>query len=278
MTRPPVRCIFCGYSGPLTDEHIYSRGVHRFLPPGRMRKYRKLTTTVYPDFAEFRYVKRAGDMRDWQVRCVCEKHCNNGWMRRRIENPARPLLRKLIQGQDIRLHAEQQKIIAAWAVLKAMVAEYDREGYVTTHHTHRKFLMKYHRPPFDTWTVWIGHFVRDKWQPYFASIPFLFLSAKQEARRTNERATYYNSGISTQVIGQLFIQVIRSPARDFIKRWRFATPDKGTLIRIWPPAPFSVAWPPRTMTDRDADYAVGALKTFLEDRAYAVRQRRLNLI
>jgi hypothetical protein len=140
---------------------------------------------------------------------------------------------------------------------------------------HRKYLMKHHKPPIDSWVVWIGHYIRHHWQPYFGSVPFLYLSPKQEARRTNERATYYNSNISTQVIGQLFIQVIRSPARDFIKRWRFATPDKGTLTRIWPPAPFSIAWPTRTMTDRDADYTVGALKNFLEDRAYTFREARL---
>jgi hypothetical protein len=58
--------------------------------------------------------------------------------------------------------------------------------------------------------------------------------------------------MSTQVIGQLFIQIIRSPARDFIRGWRFSTPDKGALYRIWPPTGFSIPWPGRTMTDHDA--------------------------
>jgi hypothetical protein len=242
-----------------------------------MKKYRKLSTVVYPDYANFQYIKRSGDMRDWQVKCVCERTCNNGWMRRNIEDPARPILIHLIQGHRLRLRPSQQKIVAAWAVLKAMIAEYDAEAYITTHHTHRKFLMSHHEPPRAGWAVWIGHYERKKWQPHFASVPFLFLSAKQEARRTNERATYYNSNITTQVIGQLFIHIVRSPAHDFIMRWRFAPPDKGTLFRIWPPPEFSVSWPGRTMTDRDADHVVGALKDALEARAYAIRAARVQV-
>jgi hypothetical protein len=34
-------------------------------------------------------IKRVGDIRDRKVRCVCEKNCNSGWMRSRVENLAR---------------------------------------------------------------------------------------------------------------------------------------------------------------------------------------------
>jgi hypothetical protein len=81
------------------------------------------------------------------------------------------------------------------------------------------------------------------------------------------RLTYDSSRASPftdpQVVGQLFVQIIRSPARDFIGRWRFSTPDKGSLFRIWPPAGFSIRWPGRTMTDRDADYVTTALRDYL---------------
>jgi hypothetical protein len=274
MTRPPTRCIFCGYSSKLTNEHLYPRWTHKFFPPRSMTKYYKRAAVVYPEYSDVSLIKRPGDMRDWQVKCVCEDRCNNGWMRRNVENKARRVMISLMRGDRFRLRPHQQRLVATWAILKAMVAEYDPTGYVTSHHTHRKFLMNHGVPPTEGWTVWIGHYQRYQWQGHFISIPFLFLSPKQEARRTNNRATYYNSSISTQVIGQLFIQVIRSPARDFIKRWRFTTPEKGALFRIWPPTPFSVSWPSKIMTDRDADYAAGALKTFLEERAYAKRAAR----
>jgi hypothetical protein len=97
-----------------------------------MTKYRKLEATVYLDKSDVSYIKRAGDIRDFQVKCVCEKRCNNGWMRRKIENVARPIMIPLITGQDTRLLPNHQAIVARWAVLKAMIAEYDINAHVTT--------------------------------------------------------------------------------------------------------------------------------------------------
>jgi hypothetical protein len=218
---------------------------------------------VYFDRSDVKLLKRSGDIRDWQIKCVCGK-CNNGWMRR-IENVSRLVMIPLILGTKCRVSPNQQKIIASWAILKAMIAEFDVHGHATTHHTQRKSMMKNQSMSMDTWTVWIGHYIRNRWVAYYGSIPFLYLSDKQLAKRTNMRATYYNSNISTQVVGQMFIHVIRSPASRFIKRWRFSTPDKGSLYRIWPPSQFSVTWPSNSMSDRDADYAASALANFFED-------------
>ncbi|HUH84850.1 MAG TPA: hypothetical protein VLX85_09570, partial [Stellaceae bacterium] len=116
------------------------------------------------------------------------------------------------------------------------------------------------------WAVWIGHYKRDKWKGYWGSNPFLYLSDNDKRRRPGKEATFFNSHISTQVIGELFIHVIRSPARSFIDGWRFSPPHKGTLFRIWPPSGVSIAWPARTMTDHDADYVASALFLFLQER------------
>src|SRR5215469_2942852 len=95
-------------------------------------------------------------------------------------------------------------------------------------------------------------------------IPALILPNNIVAKRKSKKATYYNSGATSQLIGQLFIQVMRSPHRKLISRWRFATPDGGALFRIWPPSDISIVWPGRSLTARDVDYAVGALKEWLE--------------
>jgi hypothetical protein len=103
------------------------------------------------------------------------------------------------------------------------------------------------------------------------SLPFLYLSPKQELRRgSNIRATHFNSHITTLVIGKVFIQVIRSPARGFVDRWRFSLPHKGSLFRIWPPTGVSIVWPGRFMTDLDADRAAGAMYDFIMDRLAGV--------
>jgi len=250
-------CIFCG-SGNLTHEHIFSRWTHKFLPARSMSKYHVRRRELFIE-PENRWIKRLGDIRDWKVRCVCETKCNNGWMRKHIEDVASPIMTLLIKGEQVRLTPEQQRHIAAWAALKAMIAEYDPNSWVTTHHMQRKYLMRSFLPPSRGWAIWIGHYVRKAWVPYWGSMPFLVVSNKQLCRKGSDRtATYYNS-ISTQIMGQLYIQVIRTPSTEVINNWRFALPDKGSLFRIWPPTDTSIKWPGRTMTDRDADYVMGAL-------------------
>lgn len=238
-----------------------------------MKKYYVVRADAQIEKTDRFLIRRAGDIRDWQIQCVCGRVCNNGWMRQRIENTARSIMFPLIEGDAFvkggttRILPHQQKIIASWAVLKAMVAEYDSHSWVTTHHTHRKHLMARTAPPPHGWAVWIGPYLRGNWLPHWGSSPFLYFSPKQEVRRGSDiRASYYNSHISTQVIGKLYIHVIRSPARDFINRWRFSLPDKGSFFRIWPPSDVSIIWPGQFMTDRDADYVMGALYNFIMDR------------
>jgi hypothetical protein len=50
-----------------------------------------------------------------------------------IEDLARRILIPLIRGQDIRLSPDNQTLIATWAVLKAIIGEYDERLPVTVH-------------------------------------------------------------------------------------------------------------------------------------------------
>jgi hypothetical protein len=186
-------------------------------------------------------------------------------MRRSIDEPARVVMIPLIEGQSIRLTPDQQRIVANWATLKAIVAEYDQSGHVVTHHMQRKRLMQKLLPPDEGWTVWIGDHARTpKGAFHWGSFPALILPNHIAAKRKSRRANYYNCAASSWIVGRLFIQVMRSPHRKFISRWRFSTPSGGVLYRIWPPAGASIVWPPPSMTARDVDYAVGAFKDFLE--------------
>ncbi|MGJ4954948.1 hypothetical protein ACQR1H_04855 [Bradyrhizobium sp. HKCCYLRH2015] len=254
-----THCIFCG-APQMNGEHIFSRWSHKFLPSRSMKKYDVARVDAKPTQSDRFLIKRTGDIRDWKVQSVCETNCNNGWMRR-VENLARPIMIPLIdrdallRGETTRVLPHQQKIIATWAVLKAMVAEFDAHSWATTHHSQRKYLMKRLTPPAHGWAVWIGAYLRVSWPTHWGSSPFLYLSPKQEARRgANLAATFYNSHSSTQVIGSLFIHVLRSPAHDYIETWKFSPPDGGSIFRIWPPSDVSISWPGTIMTDRDADY------------------------
>jgi len=271
ITPPAItKCIFCGAGPPLTQEHVFSRWTHRYLPKGRIGKYQSVRGVRNPSDSEHHVINRPGDIRDWQIRCVCERTCNNGWMRKAVEDRARPILLPLIKGDSVRITPAQQELIATWATMKAMVAEWTIRGNVTTNHMQRKRMMWRQLPPERNWGVWIGRFVipfafwlpcigHPKWESH----PFLLLSDTVAARRPNKIATYFNSQSSTQVIGELFIHVLRSPMPTLIPRWRFSPPNGGTIFRIWPRTATSIVWPQRTMTDLDAVCTANAFMNFV---------------
>jgi hypothetical protein len=181
----------------------------------------------------------------------------------RLENLARPIMISLIKGEKIRLSPHHQAIVATWATLKAMVAEYGDSEYVTTHHMQRKYLMRHRSPPATGWAIWIAHFHRQIWGPHWLSRPFLAVSDERIARYPGGLAPYFNSHSTTQVIGQLFIQIVRSPVPNFVDRWRFSLPRGQALFRIWPPSGYSIPWPAGTINDGTAQYIGDAVKEFL---------------
>jgi len=263
---PPRKCIFCGFVGKLTREHVMSRWTHQLLPPRTMTKYRQLHATALPTSTTFKIGKVPGDIRDWQILGVCGPTCNNGWMRQFVEDPARPIVSDLIAGKSVLLTPEKQRKTATWASLKVMVAEYGIGEYVTTHHTQRKRMMRSQLPPQDGWGVWIGAYKRISWPNYWSSTPFLVLPDHRAAARPNKVATFYNGQASTLSIGELFIVVIRSPKEDLPRRFVFRPPNNGTLFRIWPPTTTNIRWPATVLTDRDADYVAHRFKEFMEQK------------
>src|ERR1700685_4179152 len=212
MTAPVTKCIFCS-SPKITNEHIFSHCTHKYMGPRRHGRAASHVGNVDLDRDERRLAKLAGQVRDWQVKCVCggdHTTCNNGWMRS-IENRARPALIPLILGKATTLQTEDQAVIATWAVLKVMVAEYDRNAHVATHWTHRQWIKKRHSVPAG-WGVWIGHFKRTHWRPEWISSWFLAQSQRMIARYGRRtRVSFYNGSSVTQIIGDLFIQVIHFP-------------------------------------------------------------------
>ncbi len=265
-SHPITKCIFCG-SPNLTREHVFSRWTHKFLEPRQKARALGHIGRQYPDpsRSHAEIVKLPGQVRDWKVTCVCggtHLTCNNGWMRR-IEDSARPILIPLINGDDTRVYPQDQAIIAAWAVLKAIVGEYDGRYVTNVHYKQRKYLMDHGLPPEKGWGVWIGCFIRRNWVGEWMSCPFLLLPDHITNRLPNREATHFNSCASTQVINKLFIHVIHTPNPRFIPRFRFSLPHNGTLFRIWPPSKTSFRWPGRPLDDRDADVAADTVGTLV---------------
>jgi hypothetical protein len=272
--KEPTRCIFCGIDGVttplgrLTREHVFSDGTRRFVPQST-NSYISLRATAYLDHTQYIEVPRHGDIRDWQVRCVCAK-CNNGWMRTKVDECARPILTSLIKGQQVRVSASDQIKVATWATLKAMVAEFAESECVTTHHMQRRRLLLRQLPPLHGWAVWIAHYVRKEWLPSWISIPFLvFLTDLPLCTQIDGLPTTIAMQPRKLSASSLFMSyVLRSPMPGFAApKWKFNIPRGQLLFRIWPPTDASIIWTAGTITDRTADYIAGAVKEFMAKTA-----------
>jgi hypothetical protein len=57
-----------------------------------------------------------------ETKKLCRRQCNNGWMSD-LENAVRPTMVCLINDIAMELDAEQQRLLALWAVKTAMVIE-----------------------------------------------------------------------------------------------------------------------------------------------------------
>lgn len=245
-----TKCIFCG-SPNVSDEHVFSRWTHKYMSPRLPGATLGLSGVSYLDRHDVQEVRLKGAVRDWLVKCVCggtKAHCNTGWMND-LEKAARPLLLPLILGKHTRLSPEKQETIAAWVALKAMISEYNPGDFVTTRQRHRDRLMRIKKPPAKGWGIWIGHCPHQKSPTEWTSSAFSIVD--KLAPGGDRLPSYYNGHSTTQIIKQLFIQVIRGPASDFVERWKFATPDGGALRRIWPPTGYSFDWPPAGLSVRE---------------------------
>lgn len=117
-------CIFCG-SADLSEEHIFSRWLHKHLPPvanqtlhvtgaeaaigGKPIKFSRAT------------LKKGKGVTSTTVRCVC-RACNHGWMEK-IERGVRPYLPTLISGSADVISGSSQKALIDWVTLKFMIMD-----------------------------------------------------------------------------------------------------------------------------------------------------------
>jgi hypothetical protein len=112
------------------------------MPPRKRGKASASVDKQYVDKIEEKVVKLPGQLRDWQVKCVCggtHLTCNGGWMKS-IEDQAKPIMKDLIVGNERRISPDEQKIIATWAILKVIIAEYDVKGDITIHYKQRQYI------------------------------------------------------------------------------------------------------------------------------------------
>jgi hypothetical protein len=246
--RDTQSCIFCGGT-PTTKEHVFSEWTHALMGPKDQGPTKQFLAFERPDRTDFASdLRLRGPLRAWQIKCVCEANCNNGWMRN-IENAAIPVMTPLIRGQRTILSPADQKIIATWAALKTTVAHHNfvpprkRKEFAST------------REPQTECYVWIGHCPNYELNTAWDSRPFT-------QRKPNEPVSPRspNGYSSTLILNRLLIHVVNGIEN---LRLRFKSRDgralTGNVIPIWPPTDMSVPWPQRPLTEHDVDVVSSSL-------------------
>lgn len=256
-------CVFCG-STKMSDEHVFPRWMHKFLPPrtaGRGASVRISEEGPHRTDVVDNHRLR-GPIRDWQIRSVCGNYsgcCNNEWMRD-IELQAQAVMEPMLRGEQIRLSEVDQKIIATWAILKVMVVHHR-----FVHHAQRKQMRAKREPP-KRWSVWIAAYGGKIEDGHWIVRP-LALDPPGSKRRPNRVGAAPTGHATTQVVKNLFIHVVKVPMDDFGLRWRwhdhFESPIRGQILRIWPPSGNSYLWPQKALRAGEAMAIADALHNAL---------------
>jgi hypothetical protein len=259
-SQPRGRCIFCRRTG-LSKEHVWADWLKNYIPR-TMKTHTRFSAIVHPAHSEPRRKTKQGDPHTSKLRVVCENHCNNGWMSR-LQNAAKPYLLPLIKGEVTALDEKAQRIIATWAAMAVMVAEYFDRYKVAISATERKYLWKNQRPP-PNWKIWIGHYERKNWPGHWVHNVLPISSKKNRIKRMDNGLPRPNTQTTTFVVGQLYIHAASS-ATDIFEKWRLTTNGARQLVQIWPLRRNIVGWPTQTLTDREADQIAGAFFLFAEE-------------
>lgn len=260
MSKPRGRCVFCGGTG-LSKQHIYSKWIQGVVETGDAMSGQLATTIdgVQTDHVtiEPRISTRQGASHIRQIRNVCAVNCNNGWMKG-IEEASRPLLPALVKGADITLGPDAQKRLASWLTLVAMMAEFTDPKTVTIPQADRIYLMGHKKPP-DNWTILIGRYEGKSWAPSRYSHRALGIVPAPAVQ--NVRSIPFNTQVTTQVLGKLFIHICSSEV--------FKLNSLGfvpVLHPVWPVGP-EIRWPTQeVIDDARAQYFADALVLALAPR------------
>ena len=137
--QSPRICLFCGTTGPLTDEHIFGDWLHKLGFTGEGVRKIGGDEEVQP------IIQKGGPFSK-KLRVVC-RPCNTKWMSV-LEMDAKPLLTALFNanGASVELDENTQLVLARWAFKTAAVAA-QVTGKDPFPETHRREFYFDDRPP-----------------------------------------------------------------------------------------------------------------------------------
>lgn len=145
---PNPLCLFCCKPGK-SREHVFADWLSQLVPRAQNAKH-----NVFEGGGGSPVSHRLGNGRavSKKVKAPCTT-CNNVWMSK-VETAAKPLLLPLMHGSSSALDADQQRIIATWLTIKAMVWDYDQVLRAVLQQD-RDDTFQNQAPP-KNWRVWLG--------------------------------------------------------------------------------------------------------------------------
>ena len=152
--KQPRACIFCGATKNITEEHVFSVWMHKYLPTrNRRSRYALMSRERINDFKT-----KEGGVNSLRQRVVC-RNCNNTWMSA-TETTVKASLIPLMAAEKFGLTAERQRDLARWAVLKSIVLEYDDAAF--SQQECREFMRNSNLS--DKCFVWIARCGSERWR------------------------------------------------------------------------------------------------------------------
>jgi hypothetical protein len=249
----PRACVFCGRT-PVTREHLW--------PDWMRRAYG--AEGAYPHDVSEEVDGASVNEREWNqppfsltVRAVCGS-CNSGWMST-IETQAKPLLERLLQYQGRRLHRREQRILASWALLKAIVMDQTHADRQIVFDSHRQYLFEHHEPPPKRLWIWLAAYNAEL--VYHYAYQGLLLAPIGSDEKPSKPTAY----IVTFTAGPLAVQLAGSELENL--SFDDVVYPQLDVAGIWPSSP-SVEYAQRTlMTTRTLRAFSEALHADIDRRA-----------
>lgn len=241
--RPIVTCIFCGLSKPSSTEDVLPKWARYAINPTS-----KVTIRAEPGGSTAstqHLVLTLDDM-------VCEV-CNTGWMHQ-LEEKVKPFVKPMLTNQHgADLDVTQQRDLARWAVMKALLVEHVMRkqnpplratvGYAASE-PELAWLMAQDEPPPRS-RVWLGAF-----DPEGTHTVLTQARLMQSVPAPGSGSDPLPSHMTTLTIGCVLFQVFSTnfvladaqslPQYDDDPPW----PYGQALSRIWPVKQPVVHWPP----------------------------------
>lgn len=254
VARQPRLCVFCGGAVKMTNEHVWGRWLKQYVKQD-MRKHSLGVSVVnrlgIPN-EESSYI-RAGDPLGSKVKVVCET-CNNTWLSG-IQDTAKPYLLPLIKGEPTVLGHDGQHVVATWATMATMTAEFllrDPVDRVVTQSERTVFMDT--RAPNSDWRIWLGRYRRVRWLGQWVHTSIPVFDAAEVAKAEAAGRPQCNMQTSTFVVGELYVHVFSGAHADFVRDWHWKTAPRARamLAPLWPPRHDFIAWPINGISDHEA--------------------------